>query len=174
MITAANLRVIYPFARQRIPLFIDGINAAMQEFDIHKTVRRQAAFLANVGHESGQLRYVKEIASGRAYEGRRDLGNTEPGDGERFKGRGLLQTTGRRNYMACGEALSLDLLNHPELLEEPLHACRSAAWFWHSHKLNDVADTSDFLKVVRLINGGFNGLADRIDLYDRALRVLAI
>jgi len=172
VITVDQLIKIMPYAKSRAAKFIDGINAAMAEFDIN-TKARQAAFLAQIGHESGQLQYVKELASGDAYEHRKDLGNTWPGDGRRYKGRGLIQVTGRANYIECGAALGLDLVGHPELLEEPTNACRSAAWFWRSRKLNELADAGDFERITRKINGGINGWEDRQSLHTAALRVLA-
>lgn len=168
----AQLLRIMPYARSRVDVFLPHLNAAMAEFHIN-TPARQASFLAQVGHESGQLRYVKELASGRAYEGRKDLGNTEPGDGVRFKGRGLIQITGRANYARCGAALGYDLISHPEYLESPALACRSAAWFWNANGLNELADAGDQVKVTRRINGGTNGLADRLALYETAKQVFA-
>ncbi len=161
-----------PYSGKRAEQFADPLNAAMQEFEIN-TPAREAAFLAQVGHESGSLLYVKELATGGAYEGRRDLGNVEIGDGIKFKGRGLLQITGRSNYGQCGDALGLDLLNEPSLLELTENACRSAAWFWQTHGLNEVADSGDFKKITRIINGGYNGMADRQAFYERAQQVLA-
>jgi putative chitinase len=138
---------------------------------------RVSAFIAQVGHESGQLRYVREIwgptAQQLGYEGRADLGNTVKGDGSNFRGRGLIQITGRANYAACGEALGLDLINQPALLELPQHAAMSAAWFWSTRALNTLADQKDFAKITRRINGGLTGQEDRLALYDRALKVLA-
>jgi putative chitinase len=104
------------------------------------------------------------------YAGR--MGNTEPGDGWKYRGRGLFQVTGRANYAACGDALGLDLIRQPELLEKPQHACMSAAWFWASRGLNTLADAGQFDKITQLINGGQNGAADRKALYARALKVL--
>lgn len=147
------------------------ILSAMDEFKIN-TKQREAAFLAQIGHESGQLLYVKELASGSAYEGRSDLGNTMPGDGVRFKGRGLIQITGRTNYFAAMMELDLDCVEHPELLEEPVNAARSSGWFWFTHGLNELADAGDFIKITRKINGGTNGLEDRQQLYAKALEVL--
>jgi len=163
---------IMPLAGRRATLFLEPLKAAMVEFGID-TPLRQAAFLAQVGHESGQLRYVRELASGAAYEGRGDLGNVVAGDGVRFKGRGLLQVTGRANYAACGVALRLDLLSRPDLLEQPGNACRSAGWFWQSRGLNRLADAGDQERLTRRINGGVNGLAERLALYQTARRVLA-
>ena len=108
-VTLAQLLTILPNARPRAAAFLAPLNAAMVEFGI-TTLARQASFLAQVGHESGSLVYVRELASGKAYEGRAELGNTQAGDGVRFKGRGLLQVTGRANYAACGKTLGLDLL----------------------------------------------------------------
>lgn len=175
MITLDQLRAIMPYAAGRAATFIDPLNRAMAERGID-TPQRQAAFLAQVAHESGSLRYVKEIASGDAYEGRADLGNTEPGDGSRYKGRGLIQITGRTNYRACSAALFGDgqaLLDHPEFLELPENATRSAAWFWAARGLNERADRGEFERITRIINGGTNGMADRLAHWDRALKVLA-
>lgn len=170
--TGAQLLAILPFAGQRAALYLAPLNNAMREFGID-TPARQASFLAQVGHESAQLRYVRELASGAAYEGRSDLGNVVAGDGVRFKGRGLLQVTGRANYAACGVALGLNLLAAPQLLEQPVAACRSAGWYWQSRGLNRLADAGDQERVTRRINGGVNGLADRLALFQVARKVLA-
>ncbi|MGX9773395.1 glycoside hydrolase family 19 protein [Janthinobacterium aestuarii] len=162
---------IMPLAGRRATLFLAPLNAAMAEFSIDTPLRR-ASFLAQVGHESGQLRYVRELASGAAYEGRADLGNVIAGDGMRFKGRGLLQVTGRANYAACGVSLGLDLLASPQLLEQTVFACRSAGWFWQSRGLNRLADAGDQERVTRRINGGVNGLAERLALFQAARKVL--
>jgi putative chitinase len=147
------------------------LRGAMSEFGIDDSERR-AMFLAQVGHESGQLRYVEEIASGAAYEGRLDLGNIQPGDGIKFKGRGLIQITGRHNYRECGKEFNLDLLSNPKLLSEPKLAARSAGWFWWKHKLNRFADVGDIEGCTRAVNGGLNGYKDRVMLYKRALAAL--
>jgi putative chitinase len=170
--TFDQLCQIMPYAGPRAVIFLAGLNATMTEFNIN-TPLRQAAFLAQVAHESGQLKYLRELATGDAYEGRKDLGNTQEGDGVRFKGRGLIQITGRSNYKACGIALGLDLINRPELLETPLLACRSAGWFWSEHGLNELADKGDQVAVTKRINGGTNGLADRLALFAVAEKVLA-
>lgn len=170
--TLDELKRIMPFAGSRTETFYQPLVDAMAEFEID-TPDRQAAFLAQIAHESGSLKYVKEIASGEAYEGREDLGNIQSGDGVRFKGRGLIQVTGRSNYRDCGAALGLDLVGEPALLEQPINACRSAAWFWKSRKLNDLADKGDFKLITRKINGGYNGYQDRLEYYERAKRVLS-
>jgi putative chitinase len=172
--TPEDMLRIMPYAKPHIAAFFTPLCSAMDEFQI-STPARQAAFLAQVGHESGQLQYVRELASGAAYEGRADLGNTEHGDGPRFKGRGLIQITGRSNYLRCSTALFGDdrLVQFPELLEDPQNACRSAGWFWQSHGLNDLADAGNFLRITKIINGGTNGYADRSALYVTAKEVLA-
>ncbi len=138
---------------------------------------REAHFLAQIGHESGELRYTQEIASGAAYQGRRDLGNTEPGDGRRFKGRGLIQLTGRANYRAYGNAIGIDLLSGDScrLLDtDPNLAVDVAGWFWQSHGLNALADQDDIEGITRRINGGLNGLENRKRLLGRAKFFLAV
>lgn len=160
----------------RATAYLPFIASAMTEFEIN-TTRRQAAFLAQIGHESGGLRYVTEIwgptpAQSR-YEGRQDLGNVEVGDGYRFRGRGLIQTTGRSNFKATGLALGVDLISQPDLLAAPELAARSAGWYWHSRGLNQLADDGDFRRITLRINGGTNGQAQRVALYATALEVLA-
>ena len=170
-ISLAALAMIMPAAGTRCVRFLDPINDAMREFDIDSAPRKRS-FLAQIAHESGQLRYTQEIASGVRYEGRKDLGNSQPGDGVRFKGRGLIQITGRANYTACMLALDIDCIEHPELLELPRAAARSAGWFWKAHGMNELADLGDQVKVTKRINGGTNGLPDRLAFFDAASRVI--
>lgn len=155
----------------RARFWLKPITDAMAEFGID-TPARQAAFLAQIGHESGGLMYTRELwgptPAQVRYEGRADLGNTKPGDGSKYRGRGFLQITGRANYAAAGKALHLDLIDHPEILEDPEMVAVSAAWWWKSHGLNELADAGDFQRVTRVINGGTNGLADRLARWDRA------
>ncbi|PTC24768.1 chitinase [Pseudomonas aylmerensis] len=171
-----QLLQILPNAGRQAGVFVPVLNAAMGKYGI-VTKLRIAAFIAQVGHESGQLRYVREIwgptAQQAGYEGRVDLGNNVSGDGFKYRGRGLIQITGRANNAACGEALGLDLINQPTLLEQPQYAAMSAAWFWSMRGLNTLADQGEFVKITRRINGGLNGLADRQALYEKALKVLA-
>ena len=175
-ITAQQLLQILPNAGAKAGVFVPVLNTAMGRFQIVGS-RRVAAFIAQIGHESGQLVYVREIwgptPAQAKYEGRKDMGNTVPGDGFKYRGRGLIQITGRANYAACGEALALDLINQPELLEQPKNACLSAAWFWATSGLNTLADSGDFEKITRRINGGLNGQADRLKLWTKAMAVLA-
>ncbi|WP_444881606.1 peptidoglycan-binding protein [Hyalangium versicolor] len=172
-VSLAQLKKIMPNlsdakARQVLP----HLNKAMVEAKIN-TPKRQAAFLAQLAHESGELRYFEEIASGAAYEGRKDLGNTHPGDGVRYKGRGPIQLTGRANYRAAGKALGIDLENNPKRAADVDVGFRTAAWFWNSRNLNTYADAGNFREVTRRINGGYNGLASREAYYRRALSVLS-
>ena len=181
--TLDQLKTIMPRARKRADVWIDPINKAMAEFEINSPLR-QAAFIAQIAHESGSLCHTAEIASGKAYEFRKDLGNTKleaiaiakrhgSTPGPWWKGHGLIMITGYDNHLACGQALGLDLLNHPELLEEPINAARSAAWFWATHGLNRLADAGRFERITRIINGGLNGFADRLAFYVAAKKVLA-
>lgn len=173
-LTLAQLISILPYSKPRASVFLAPLNAAMKEFNIN-TPERVAAFIAQVGHESGQLRYVRELASGEAYEGRKDLGNTHPGWGVLYKGRGLIQITGYLNYTQVMMALDIDCVEHPELLEQPENACRTAAWWWADRGLNALADvgTEDsFKKITKKINGGLNGWDDRLSLYTKAKEVL--
>ncbi len=185
MITAQQLLAIMPSATPaRVANFIGPLNDTMAEFAI-TTPARQAAFLAQLAHESGSLRYVEEIASGSAYDNRADLGNTTPEavalselsgttPGQYYKGRGLIQITGYTNYLACSRALCRDdsLVHNPEALERADLACRSAGWYWDSRRLNDFADAGQFETITRKINGGLNGQAERLAHYERAMKVL--
>ena len=141
----------------------------MTEFSIN-TSRRVAAFLAQVAHESGELLYMREIASGNEYDGRTDLGNTQPGDGARFKGGGPIQITGRYNFRMAGQAIGVDLENDPELIELPENGCKASAWWWSQHGLNELADDLKFFEITHRINGGFKGGDDRLRYYLTALK----
>jgi putative chitinase len=161
IISDAQLQTIMPtLPADRRALYLTALNSSMIEAGI-TTPQREAAFLAQLAHESVELRYFQEIASGQAYEGRTDLGNTQPGDGRRFKGRGPIQVTGRSNYQRAGAALGLDLENHPELAATPAVGFRVATWFWTSRNLNARADAGDFDGITRSINGGLNGKPSR-------------
>lgn len=180
--TPTLLRAVVGCTLERAERFADGITLACDRVDII-TLERQAMFLANVGHESGSLRWVSEIwgptDAQQRYESRADLGNTQPGDGSRYRGRGLLQTTGRANYRELRPALLLvgyrdvpDFEAEPEALTLPQWAAASAGHFWHSRRLNRLADAGDFAGVVRRINGGTNGMADRQQRLARARAAL--
>lgn len=122
---------------------------------------RLAHFMGQCAHESGSFRYMEEIASGAAYEGRLNLGNTQPGDGKRYKGRGPIQLTGRANYRRFGRQIGIDLEAHPEIVSFPSVGLLCACIYWDSRALNDRADRDDLLGITKAINGGTNGLADR-------------
>lgn len=206
-ITEQQLLQILPNARPVAGIFVPALNRAMARWKIDSPVR-QAAFLAQVGHESGQLRrlvenlnysaealvrtwpsrfteqnagaYVRqpEKIANRVYGGRMGNGPEASGDGWRYRGRGLIQLTGRDNYRAASQALGLSLLENPELLEQPEHAAQSAAWWWATHGLNELADAGRFSDIGSIINTGQpgrvpHGAADRKALYDLAVRVLA-
>lgn len=171
-ISKAQLQAIMPnLSSAKADEYLPLLNAAMVQGGIN-TPRRQAAFLAQLAHESGQLRYFEEIASGAAYEGRRDLGNTQPGDGVRYKGRGPIQLTGRHNYRIAGQALGIDLENNPTLAARPDVGFKIAVWYWNSRNLSAQADAGNFDAITRAINGGYNGKADRDRYWATAKRVL--
>lgn len=172
MISIDQLHAIMPYASHaKLLAFVEPLNSAMDKYSIN-SVLRKTAFIAQIAHESGSLNYTQEIASGQAYEGRKDLGNTVPGYGKTYKGRGLIQITGFFNYKEAGKALGVDLINHPELLEGPEFASMSAAWWWSSHGLNDLADKEMFSAITKVINGGYNGIGDREDFYKRAKQII--
>ncbi|WP_095180616.1 glycoside hydrolase family 19 protein [Pseudomonas sp. Irchel 3F6] len=181
-ITQQHLLQILPNAGKQAGVFASALNLAMDRYQIN-TPLRMAAFIAQVGHESGQFRYVRELG-GDQYLSKYDtgtlakrLGNTPEadGDGQKYRGRGLIQVTGRDNYYACSKALFGDdrLLRTPELLEQAEWACKSAAWFWSSRNLNALADAGDMRGITRRINGGYNGLEERMEFYERGIEVLA-
>lgn len=155
--------------------WFEHVRAACLEFGIVGPVRI-AAFLAHVGHESGGFVYTRELwgptAAQQRYEGRADLGNTQPGDGFRFRGRGLIQITGRDNYQRAAAGLGRDVVADPQLLEQRALAARSAAWWWKTHGCNQLADGGDFVALTERINGGTNGLADRQVRWDRAKKAM--
>ena len=137
------------------------------------TLKRLAHFLAQIGHESDHFQTLHEYASGSAYEGRKDLGNTKAGDGKRYKGRGAIQLTGRANYRKFGAKIGIDLENSPELAEYPQHSAMLAGAYWDDRKLNQHADKDDIEKITRLINGGLNGFPARKAMLARAKVALA-
>jgi putative chitinase len=132
------------------------------------TYLRIAHFLAQTCHESAGFRTTEEFASGDAYEGRKDLGNTKPGDGRRFKGRGLIQLTGRANYREMSATLGMPLEQNPELAGDPVVSLKIACEYWKSRKINADADRDDIVSETKKINGGTNGLADRSQYVTKA------
>jgi putative chitinase len=212
-ITAAQLLGILGKGAQQatVDTWLLALNRAMAEREIN-TGGRQAAFLAQLLHESGNLRVLSENLNysatrlpqvwptrfpneqaaqpyansperlaNRVYASRMGNGDEASGDGWRYRGRGLIQLTGRSNYAACAGALDLDLIAQPDLLLQPGPAARSAAWFWQSRGLNAIADgaagasaNSAFVRITRAINGGTVGLTERLSLWDRCREVLAV
>ena len=170
--TKQELKRIAPYARgSNIDIYTPLLNKYMCQYEIN-TQARKAAFLATILHESGSLNYTEEIASGIAYEGRKNLGNSEAGDGKKFKGRGLIQLTGRYNYTVASLATGIDFIKNPELLSEPENATRISCWWWQAKGLNELADKGDFRRITRIVNGGYNGWTDRLNFYNRAKEVL--
>lgn len=159
--------------------YLPFLQQAMDEFEIN-TPLRAAAFLAQVAHESAEFRFMEEIwgptAAQRRYEPpsrlATNLGNTQPGDGKRFKGRGPIQLTGRANYTTFGRLLNVDLIADPTRAATPEVGFRTAGLYWHRNGLNELADQQFFKSITKRINGGFNGLEDRIRYYVRAKAVL--
>lgn len=183
LFTKEQLHLMMPDATEKnVNKFVLPLNAAMEEFKIVKPLQI-AAFIAQIAHESYNLHYVEEIASGANYEFRKDLGNLEfealqaahanyTTTGKFYKGRGLIQITGYYNYKACGTALKVDLITNPKLLSEEVYACRSAAWFWDSNRLNSYADLGKFALITKRINGGTNGSKERLANYTRCKKIL--
>lgn len=180
-ITEQQLLHIMPNARRSAGVFVPAINNSTKRWQIN-TPKRMAAFLAQVGHESGQLQWTLELGN-NAYLAKYDtgklaerLGNTPEadGDGQLYRGRGLIQITGRYNYAKCSAGLFGDdrLLREPQLLEQPEWAAQSAGWYWWVKELNTLADQGRFTDITRKINGGQNGAADRRELWLRASKVL--
>jgi predicted chitinase len=171
------LRLLWPLAPQaRLARLGPPLLAMMARYDIASDLR-VAHFLAQVGHESGELRWLEELASGAAYEGRHDLGNLRAGDGVRFKGRGLIQLTGRANYRRFGADLgcAAEILVDPGLVAEDRVLCvETAGWYWSGHGLDALADRDDLTAVTRRINGGTNGLMHRAALLARAKALLGM
>jgi predicted chitinase len=180
MITDGDLRQIMPkIPQDKFETYLLFLNRAMEDSKIN-TPLREAAFLAQIAHESGQLRFMEEIwgpsAAQQRYEPPSDLanrlGNTEPGDGARFKGRGPIQITGRANYKRYGDLLGVDLVGNPDLAATTQIAFQLATAYWTTNGLNELADAGDFTTITRRINGGLNGLDDRLKYYDTAKNVL--
>lgn len=181
LVTASVLRAIAPrfsgAPAQRQSQIIDAIagdfTSILNEYEIN-TELRVAHFLAQIIHESAGLQTTEEFASGAAYEGRVvGLGNTAPGDGKRYKGRGVLQLTGRGNYRRYGKILGLDLEGQPHMAAEPLISLRIACVYWRDRNINPLCDADDLVAVTRKVNGGTNGLTDRGRYLAKAKAVLA-
>lgn len=184
LLTLSQLEQCAPHSTDRHRIEAIGpLNETLTRFKID-SVPRIAAFLAQVVHESGSFRYREEIASGKAYEYRRDLGNLDKAaiaaarrnnttTGVFYKGRGWIQITGYYNYSDCSKAFDEDFVNNPYMLSEFPYAALSAGWFWNTHNCNTYADVKNFNRTTKIINGGWNGKIERLSLYENNLEVLA-
>lgn len=178
MITKETLKQIAPTAKDKIITDLEKYFDKWLSKSSINTYMRVCHFIAQCAHESDHFKTLEEYASGSAYEGRRDLGNTQPGDGKRFKGRGIIQLTGRDNYAEASKDLGIDLVNNPELAEDPEISVRTAIWFWEKKRINRFADKDDIFGVSKTINGinkktGLpNGYEDRKDKLARAKKAL--
>lgn len=180
-LTLEQLNKIFPVGASagRNAQYLDALNDLFEKGGVN-TVNRIAGFLSQIGVESGEFRYVRELGN-NAYFDKYDtgslakrLGNTpeKDGDGAKYKGRGLIQITGLANYKACGKALGIDLVNKPELLEQPKYAVASAGWYWNARNINAACDADDIVRITKLVNGGTNHLAERTAYYKKAKSVL--
>jgi putative chitinase len=173
-----SLNLIFINAKKEDCFYFSG--ELLKVFDRYKinNFLRQSHFLAQIGHESAELRYCEEIATGRAYEFRKDLGNFEAGDGVKYKGRGLIQLTGKYNYSAYQKHLKLkndprDIIENPQIISRDTDlSVDVAGWFWEKNNLNEFADKDDLKSITQKINGGLNGFQDRKRLMKRAFSVL--
>lgn len=172
MITKEMLRKLAPTAKEEIISHLaTHLDAQLAAYDIGSYLR-VCHFLAQAAHESAGFRTLEEFASGAAYEGRKDLGNNIPGDGKRYKGRGIFQLTGRANYRVMGAKLGVDLEGKPELASDPMISIKTACEYWNSRKLSIYADLDDVRTVTRLINGGYNGFDDRKHYLQRVKTII--
>ena len=170
-----KLSVVMPRALpSKIDLYFEPLVAGMKRYEI-TTPLRMAHFIAQIAHETASFLYAEEIADGSAYEGRRDLGNTQSGDGKRFKGRGLIQLTGRANYTQYTKDSGTDCVTDPErVASDAFVGVDVACWYWNKRHINGLADADDVKAVTKAINRGYNGLDDRIEYLARAKAVLGL
>ena len=170
-----KLSVVMPRALPaKIEIYFGPLVTGMRKYSI-TTPLRMAHFVAQIAHETASFLYAEEIADGSAYEERTDLGNTVAGDGKRFKGRGLIQLTGRANYAQYGKDCGFDCVADPDrVAADPLVAVDVACWYWNKRRINRLADADDVKAVTKAINGGYNGLDDRMEYLARAKGVLGL
>ena len=173
--TKEKLGLVMPRAMpRRIDLYYEPLVKGMTRYGIDSP-RQIAHFIAQLAHESGSLLYAEELADGSAYNGRTDLGNTQPGDGPRFKGRGLIQLTGRNNYADYSRFTGIDYVSDPARLATDPFACVDVAcWFWKTRGIGPLAEADDARAVTKRINGGYNGLDDRLEHLARAKALLGL
>lgn len=182
MITDDSLKQILPkLADARRAALLPPLQSAMNEFAVN-TPKREAAFLAQIAHESGEFKWMEELWGPTPAQQRyeppnpkaKELGNIQPGDGKRYKGRGPIQITGRANYQKYGSLLGIDLVNNPEKAATPEVGFRVAGLYWQKNGLNELADGEMFQTITKRINGGLTGLEDRLKYYTRAKEVLGV
>ena len=181
VVTLNELSQVMPHAKQTLLQgYLPHLQNALAEFEIN-TYLREAMFLAQIAHESGEFRFMRELWGPTEAQKRYEpgttlaasLGNTQRGDGKRYMGRGVIQLTGRANYREYGRILGVDLEADPDQVATPELAFRTAGLYWKKRNINQPADRRDIRAATKLINGGFNGLDDRIQYYERALLVLS-
>jgi putative chitinase len=181
VITDSDLQQIMPRLPQaKRELYLPFINKIMEIYEID-TPLRASAFLAQIAHESAELRFMEELwgptEQQKKYEPpsavATSLGNTQPGDGFRYRGRGPIQITGRANYKKYGDKLGVDLVGNPDLAATPQYAFSTAGLFWKSNGLNELADVQDFGAITKRINGGLTGLQERQKYYEIAKNALS-
>lgn len=190
MITIEQLQRIFKRAKKQDLLMFFQFFQQYYLFAGLTTPVRIAGFLSQIGHETNQFLWLSELASGQAYEGRKDLGNIKTGDGRRFKGRGYIQLTGRKNYQSFqawvlqnrnaifgDKALDIPMPNfiqNPELVSTHHWAILSAIFFWQNRKMNKWADAMDIKKMSIIVNGGLNGYDERKQYWEIALHELGV
>ena len=180
-VTREQILAIMPNAKDKVDAFLPYINGYAEAYHIDTPIR-MAHFLAQIAHESGELRYTKELGNKNYFHkydvGRLKnmLGNLKAGDGYKYRGRGLIQITGRANYQALQKSKEVteDIMEHPELLEQPRYATKSAMWWWWKHGLNEKADSDSFTVITKTINGGTYGLESRRNYLKRAKAALKV
>ena len=180
-VTKEQILAIMPNAKDKVDAFLPYINGYAEVFHID-TPMRMAHFLAQIAHESGELRYTKELGNKNYFRKcdvgklKNMLGNLKDGDGYKYRGRGLIQITGRANYQVYQNSkyCTGDIMEYPELLEEPSGATKSAMWWWWKHGLNKLADSDCFVAITKTINGGTNGLESRRKFLTRAKKVFNV
>jgi putative chitinase len=183
MITSNELRFILEGPTSKPPngsmsyilsTYLQPLINAMSEFSIN-TPNRMACFIAQVAHETDGFLYMRELASGTAYEFRQDLGNISAGDGVKYKGGGGLMATGRLMYERLASKFDQNLVSNPSLIEEPILSMRSAAYIWTEVKqLNPLADVLHFFEITHRINGGYNGGDSRLKYFLRCVKLFGV
>ena len=188
MISVEVLRWIFKRAKQKDLLMFFQVFEQYKTFANLTTPVRIAGFLSQIGHETNQFLWLSELASGQAYEGRKDLGNIKLGDGKRFKGRGYIQLTGRSNYQAFQEWVIKNqkaifdeqqepipnFIQNPELIATHRWAMLSAIFFWQNKKMNQYADAMDIKQMTKIVNGGLKGFEERKQYWNVALHELGV